>query len=271
MKYIHPRRYLRICWRSIKELFFSGINWRKTIVFNFRMLPYDIAKHLPIFLYGKVDISRCTGKIEFIDDKTISRGCWIIGQSACIVNGIDACYNVTQLAVEGILRLGISGRIANGCRISVLKGARLSCGDGFLLNADSKISCYESITIGDGVHISWEGQIYDTDFHYIISNDGIVKRRNKSILIGNDAWIGHNVTICKGAVIGDGCIVAAHSLLNKDFSEYKNCIFAGTPAVLIRTGYKRIYDIAWEKKIAAYFALNNEYKQCTMNNEGIII
>lgn len=270
MKYIHPRRYLRRLFNPIKELFCSGINWRKTIVFNFHMLPYDIAKHLPILLYGKVDISHCTGKIQFLSNEPIKRGSWIIGQSDCMVNGLGTHYDVTWMAVEGTLLLGNTGRIANGCRISVLKGATLTMGNGVLLNANGRISCYESIIIGNKIHISWDGQIYDTDFHYVISDNGIVRRRSKSVSIGDGAWIGHNVTICKGAAIGKGCIVASHSLLNKDFGEYQNCIFAGIPAVLVKEGYKRIYNQSTEYNLMTYFTQNKDVSQIILNNENFI-
>lgn len=49
--------------------------------------------------------------------------------------------------------------------------------------------------------------------------------------IGNDVWIGYNVTIMGGCTIGDGAIVASGALVNKDVEPYT--IVAGQPAKVI--------------------------------------
>ena len=50
--------------------------------------------------------------------------------------------------------------------------------------------------------------------------------------IGNDVWIGMNVTIMGGLTIGNGAIIAAHSVVTKDVPPY--AIVAGVPAKVIR-------------------------------------
>lgn len=50
-------------------------------------------------------------------------------------------------------------------------------------------------------------------------------------IIGNDVWIGYNATIMGGCTIGDGAIVAAGALINKDVDPYS--IVAGQPAKVI--------------------------------------
>lgn len=56
-------------------------------------------------------------------------------------------------------------------------------------------------------------------------------------VIGNDVWIGHNVTIMPGVKIGDGAIVAANSTVVKNVEPY--AIVGGNPAKLIK---KRFSD-----------------------------
>jgi virginiamycin A acetyltransferase len=56
-------------------------------------------------------------------------------------------------------------------------------------------------------------------------------------IIGNDIWIGYNVTIMPGVHIGDGAIVGTNSLITKDIEPYS--IVGGNPAKLIR---KRFSD-----------------------------
>jgi acetyltransferase-like isoleucine patch superfamily enzyme len=54
----------------------------------------------------------------------------------------------------------------------------------------------------------------------------------KPIIIGNDVYIGYNVTILGGVTIGDGAIIAADSLVNKDVPAHT--IFGGIPAKFIK-------------------------------------
>lgn len=50
----------------------------------------------------------------------------------------------------------------------------------------------------------------------------------KDTVIGNDVWIGRNATILPGVTIGDGAIIASHSVVTKDVSAYH--VAAGDPA-----------------------------------------
>lgn len=52
------------------------------------------------------------------------------------------------------------------------------------------------------------------------------------VIIGNDCWIGQNVTIKFGCKIGDGAIVAANSLVTKDVPPY--AVVGGIPAKVIK-------------------------------------
>ncbi|AZO94602.1 Vat family streptogramin A O-acetyltransferase [Halocella sp. SP3-1] len=51
-------------------------------------------------------------------------------------------------------------------------------------------------------------------------------------VIGNDVWIGQNVTIMPGIEVGDGAIIAAGSIVTKDVSPYT--IVGGNPARVIK-------------------------------------
>lgn len=60
--------------------------------------------------------------------------------------------------------------------------------------------------------------------------------------IGNDVWIGANVSICQGVTIGDGAVIGACSLVNKDVESY--AVYAGVPAKKIK---QRFTDETIEK------------------------
>ena len=56
----------------------------------------------------------------------------------------------------------------------------------------------------------------------------------ESVSIGNDVWLGEGVTILPGATIGDGCVIAARSVVSR--GEYPSfSIIAGIPGKVIRT------------------------------------
>lgn len=51
--------------------------------------------------------------------------------------------------------------------------------------------------------------------------------------IGHDVWIGHGAYIKAGVTIGDGAIIAGHSVVNRDVAPYS--VVAGNPAVIKKT------------------------------------
>jgi acetyltransferase-like isoleucine patch superfamily enzyme len=68
------------------------------------------------------------------------------------------------------------------------------------------------------------------------------------IFIGNDVWIGMNATIMGGVNVGNGAIVAAHSVVTKDVPPY--AIVAGVPAKIIRYRFdnlliSKLESICW--------------------------
>ena len=57
------------------------------------------------------------------------------------------------------------------------------------------------------------------------------------VIIGNDVWLGNSCVIMSGVTIGDGAVIAAHSIVTKDVEPYT--IVAGNPA---RQNRKRFSD-----------------------------
>ncbi|MGN1250139.1 MAG: DapH/DapD/GlmU-related protein, partial [Candidatus Spyradocola sp.] len=52
------------------------------------------------------------------------------------------------------------------------------------------------------------------------------------VTIGNDVWLGANVTICPGVTIGDGCVIGAGAVVTKDVPPMS--FAAGNPCRVIR-------------------------------------
>lgn len=55
---------------------------------------------------------------------------------------------------------------------------------------------------------------------------------NNSVIIENDVWIATNALILSPVILGNGCVVAAGSVVTKDIPPY--AIVAGNPAKIIR-------------------------------------
>lgn len=127
-----------------------------------------------------------------------------------------------------------------GSRINVNAGAKLLLGSGYM-NHDCVVDCFSSISIGRGVVISERVVIRDADNHTIQSVAIETERKQISaekpstapIVIQDHVWIGMNVMVLKGVTIGEGAVVAAGSLVNKDVPPYS--LVAGVPAKVIKT------------------------------------
>lgn len=129
--------------------------------------------------------------------------------------------------------------IANDSVVEIGKNGILKIGKNVSFNGGLRLSCQTSITIGKSVLGSWDISMFDTDFHRMknCETNGKVSSCSKPIIVGNNCWIGFGVTIMKGSQIGNGCIVGAKSLLAKDYSNAMNTVFAGNPALPIKTGF----------------------------------
>ncbi len=62
-------------------------------------------------------------------------------------------------------------------------------------------------------------------------------RNNELVIIGNDVWIGANVCVLPGVKIGDGAILAAGAIVNKDVEPYE--IVGGVPAKHIKYRFSK--------------------------------
>jgi virginiamycin A acetyltransferase len=68
---------------------------------------------------------------------------------------------------------------------------------------------------------------------YVPSLDDLPIKGNTEV--GNDVWIGRDVTIMPGVKIGDGAIIAAQSIVTKNVAPYT--VVGGNPAKIIKKRY----------------------------------
>lgn len=111
-------------------------------------------------------------------------------------------------------------------------GKSISVGDNFLANYNVTILDRGPVTIGDNVLLG-PGTVI-TAVGHPISAAGRRKHLSymKPVTIGNDVWMGANVTVLPGVTIGNNVVIAAGAVVDKDVPD--NCIVGGVPAKLIR-------------------------------------
>jgi serine acetyltransferase len=85
----------------------------------------------------------------------------------------------------------------------------------------------ELITLGDNCLIGYHTVILAHEF----LRDEL---RTGPVVLGRDVVVGANCTILPGVVIGDGAVVAAHSLVNRDVAP--GTTVGGVPARVLSTG-----------------------------------
>lgn len=129
------------------------------------------------------------------------------------------------------IKVGTSFRVCPYVKIISENGGVISIGKNFFANYNCIISSNGgSITIGDDC-------LFGPDVNIIDSNHRPLKGKktrsepsvSKSILIGNNVWVGAKSVILAGVSIGDNCVIAAGSVVTKSVDP--NTLVAGVPAV----------------------------------------
>jgi acetyltransferase-like isoleucine patch superfamily enzyme len=132
------------------------------------------------------------------------------------------------------------------CRFDLLgeeddNSKKLIIGKNCKLGDNVHIVANEKVIIGDNCLMASKIFISDTS-HGDYSNKTINSSPDvppderplymTPVSIGNNVWIGENVCILLGVKIGEGCIIGANSVVNRDVPD--NCIVVGSPARVVK-------------------------------------
>ena len=114
-------------------------------------------------------------------------------------------------------------------------GAGLTIGKGSGLGAYSFIGAAGGVHIGDNV-IMGQRVSFHSENHNFGSPDLDIKYQGvtrEGIRVGNNCWVGVNVIFLDGVNVGEGCVIAAGSVLRGTYPA--NSLIAGVPANVKRS------------------------------------
>lgn len=211
------RKFLKIFYLMLKFLIIASDNSNKIVIIKTdgsRVYKRKL-KNLNVKFYGKNNV------IEIQEPYKIK-------QLNCI------CY-------------GSNNKLVLKKQASIKKYMRVIFQEANFLEIDEKFSLQSSlfsfrnskskkIKIGKDCMFSYNLEIRVSDAHLIYDiNTKEIVNMPRDIVIGNHIWIAAGTKVLKGAKIPDNCIVGANSIVTKAFEE-KNCIIAGSPAKVVKTG-----------------------------------
>ncbi|SDB26648.1 Acetyltransferase (isoleucine patch superfamily) [Ruminococcaceae bacterium FB2012] len=136
-------------------------------------------------------------------------------------------------------------RIGPHCRFDLLvpNNITLHIGRNCDIGDYTHISALNSVTIGDnflGANYVYIGDtshgLYSAEENGVCSSPNYPPKKRElfsgKIKIGNNVWVGEHCSILSGAVIGDGCIIGANSVVNSIIEP--NSIAVGAPAQIVK-------------------------------------
>ncbi|KNZ42329.1 DapH/DapD/GlmU-related protein [Acetobacterium bakii] len=109
-------------------------------------------------------------------------------------------------------------------------GINITVGKNVFINAGCCFQDQGGIIIGDGVLIGH--QVVLATLNHGLDPNNRSSMHPASIVIGNNVWIGANATVLPGVTIGDGSVIAAGAVVNRDVPA--NVIVCGVPAKIIK-------------------------------------
>lgn len=161
-----------------------------------------------------------------------------------IRTAIFLCFNFKKFESKKIYvlgRLSVKGnKINNDSKIvfydnvKIVNHGVLHIGKNVKIGDNCIIYCNNHVFIGDNTIIAANSYIIDCN-HGTKKSQLIIQQPldNGKVFIGDDCWLGEDVTIAKGANIQQGCVIGAKSFVNKSIPPYS--IAVGAPAKVIKS------------------------------------
>lgn len=183
--------------------------------------PFMKKSHGLIFLGSHVKVRHAyqlsAGKNLILDDN--------VSINALSVNGIQLGDDVSIARDSILFCTGVIAQKGTGITI----GHRTGIGSRAFLAGQGGITIGNDVITGPNIQVFSENHNF-SDTGKTIKDQGVTKQ---ATVIGNNCWLGAGITILAGVHIGDGCVIAAGSVVTR--SVPPNSVVAGVPAKVIKT------------------------------------
>lgn len=144
--------------------------------------------------------------------------------NALSYDGVEIGNNFTLGKYAVIECTGVLRNVGNSLKIGNNVGINHYC----FIGVRGNITIGDNVIFGPRVNIFSENHNFDR-LDISIKNQGVTK---EDTIIGNDVWIGASVSIMPGVKVGNGCVIAAGSVVTKDIADFS--VVAGVPAKIIK-------------------------------------
>lgn len=137
------------------------------------------------------------------------------------------------------IKTGKNVGLSEGCYLNA-NGGLIEIGSGSLFNQDVHInaSCGGAIRIGEDCLIG-PAVVMRTASHRFGDPDVLIRNQGHTIgdiVLGRDCWVGAQVVILGGVTIGDGAVIGAGALVNRNIPSMS--IAVGVPAKVVKQRVK---------------------------------
>lgn len=211
---------------DIKLLIKVLVSIPKSFYFCMHFFNFKDAIRLPILVSYNTILNKLDGRIII---NQITPGIVKIGFTGSFGMG-----GVTYLDFRGNVTFKGKASFAKGTQIIVGKNANLNFGNNFRCNCNCIINAGKSVTFGDDNLLAWLVTVLDGDGHTIINTESYsITNVNKEIITGNHVWICPEVSLLKGSMLPNNCIIATKSVITKKINEENSLI--GNENTILKT------------------------------------
>lgn len=180
-----------------------------------RNLLGTIFRKISFFLFVNKQLFKKNVRIDYTNKMSITSGNLFLSKNV-IIGPYNVIYAIDSghSSKKGILKIGENTSIGEFNNIRAAGGS-------IIIGSNCLISQYVTL-VASNHNIQKDKLIIEQGWDELKTD----------IQIGDDVWIGANCTILPGVNIGDGCVIAAGSIVTKDVPEYS--IVIGSPGKVIR-------------------------------------
>lgn len=167
--------------------------------------------------------------VRFFNTRNISFGKWVKLEDAVYLGALG----------KGKLRLGNNVGIGAYSRLIISTsfnhiGSHITIGNNVGIGEFAYLGGGGGLEIGDDCIIGQYLSCHPENHNYLdrkelIRNQGVSRQ---GIKIGKNCWIGSKVTVLDGVEIGDGCVIAAGSVVTKSMPAHS--VIGGIPAKVLK-------------------------------------